>query len=67
MTTSISFGQFRNQAIPGGDLGAWLGEHRRGLVILPHNGQRIWWTGRVAIGIRHPTTLGRRSSAAASA
>ncbi len=34
-------------------LGLFLPRDYRGPVTLPGNGRTIWWTGRVAIGLRH--------------
>lgn len=37
--------------------GRWIPDGYRGPVALPGTGRIVWWTGRVAIGLRYPSPL----------
>jgi hypothetical protein len=38
-----------------------------GLLTLPGSGRTVWWTGRVAIGLRHEASAGTRRAVSSSA
>lgn len=57
----------RAMALAAGDAALPIPQGHIGPVALPGTGRVVWWTGRVAIGLRHEAHRGVRQPMSASA